>query len=113
MRTTRRSFLKTAGAAAGATVISFGSARSAGVAQDRKPLSDVVILLPGIMGSVLRKDNRDVWALSGGAILNGLRSLGGSVRDLTLKNDSPDEEDLGDGITADRIFPDTHLIPGL
>jgi len=113
MRTTRRSFLKTAGAAAGATVISFGSARSAALAQNRKPLSDVVILLPGIMGSVLRKDNRDVWALSGGAILNGLRSLGGSVRDLTLKNDSPDEEDLGDGITADRIFPDTHLIPGL
>lgn len=107
MTTSRRQFLKTASAAAA----SFFSPRTPR-AQSRTPLPHVVVLLPGIMGSVLRKDNRDVWALSGGAILNGLRSLGGSIRDLTLTDDPSDIEDLG-GVTADRIFPDTHLIPGL
>ena len=31
----------------------------------RIPIPDVVVLLPGITGSVLQKDGRDVWALSG------------------------------------------------
>ena len=33
----------------------------------RTPVGDVIVLLPGIMGSVLQKDGKDVWALSGGA----------------------------------------------
>jgi len=108
MATTRRQFLKTASAASSAALLSLRK----GLAQSRRPLPHVVVLLPGIMGSALRKDNRDVWALSGGAILNGLRSLGGSIRDLTMTDDPADIEDLG-GVTADRIFPDTHLLPGL
>jgi hypothetical protein len=109
-RSTRRQVLMGAAAAAAGRWEPGGRRVSA---QERPPLPDVVVLLPGIMGSVLRKDNRDVWALSGGAILSGLRTLGGSVRDLALRGDPPDVDDLGDGITADRIFPDTHLIPGL
>jgi hypothetical protein len=76
-------------------------------------MADIIILLPGIMGSVLRKDGHDVWALSGSALLAGLKTLGSSVRGLTLSGDAPDADVLGDGVVAERIFPDTHLLPGL
>jgi pimeloyl-ACP methyl ester carboxylesterase len=76
-------------------------------------MRDVVVCLPGITGSVLRKDGRDVWNVSGGALLGALRTLGRSVGDLKLEGDSPDAEDLGDGITAPELIRDVHLIPGL
>ena len=31
----------------------------------REPMTDIIVLLPGIGGSVLKKDGRDLWALSG------------------------------------------------
>jgi pimeloyl-ACP methyl ester carboxylesterase len=76
-------------------------------------MKDVVVLLPGITGSVLAKDGKDVWAPSAGAVLRGLSSLGESIQKLKLTEDPPDVDDLGDGVTAPRIVPDTHLIPGL
>lgn len=75
-------------------------------------MRDVIICLPGITGSVLRKDGRDVWNISGGALFNALTTLGRSVRDLKLENDPPDVDDLGDGITAPEVIRDVHLIPG-
>lgn len=75
-------------------------------------MPDVIVVLPGIMGSVLEKNGREVWAVSGSALLNGLKTLGRSIADLELSDDSPDVEALDDGIVATRIFPDTHLIPG-
>jgi pimeloyl-ACP methyl ester carboxylesterase len=80
---------------------------------DKTPVADVIVLIPGITGSVLAKDGKEVWALSGGAALRGLRSLGRSLRDLELHGDDPDADDLGDGVTAPRVMPDTHLVPGL
>jgi hypothetical protein len=80
---------------------------------DRTPVTDVIVVIPGITGSVLAKDGKDVWALSGAALLRGLRTLGRSVRDLQLQGDDPDADDLGDGVTATRVMPDSHLIPGL
>ncbi len=77
------------------------------------PVPDMIVLLPGIVGSVLAKDGKDVWALSGAAALKSLVSLGGSIKDLGLQGDDPDADDLGDGITAPRLMPDTHLVPGL
>jgi pimeloyl-ACP methyl ester carboxylesterase len=77
------------------------------------PVGDVIVLLPGITGSVLQKDGEDVWAVSGGAAVNALRSRGGSIKDLRLDGDDPEADDLGDGVTAPRVIPDTHLIPGL
>jgi Lecithin:cholesterol acyltransferase len=79
----------------------------------RSTVGDVLVLLPGITGSVLQKDGQDVWALSGGAATNALLSLGRSVKDLRLNGDDPGADDLGDGITAPRVMPDTHLVPGL
>ena len=73
---------------------------------------DIVVLVPGIMGSVLTQKGKDVWALSGSAIVRALFSLAGSVKELALHGDDPALDDLGDGVEAPRLMPDTHLIPG-
>lgn len=79
----------------------------------KEPMKDVVVLLPGILGSVLQKDGKDIWAISGGAAVQAILSLGRSVTDLELHGDDPDLDDLGDGVTAPRLMRDLHLIPGL
>ena len=79
----------------------------------RISMPDVIVLLPGILGSALRRNGRDVWALSGGAALRGLLTLGRDIQDLALGEDPPDRDDLGDGVTADRLLPDLQLIPHL
>lgn len=76
-------------------------------------LRDVVVLLPGITGSVLQRDGRDVWAISGQAAWRALRSLGASLQSLTLGDDDPELDDLGDGVRASRVVDDAHLVPGL
>lgn len=103
----RRRFLQSA------TALLLGARTSRRLsAQARVPMPDVLVLLPGIMGSVLQKDGRDVWALSGGAILRGLRTIGGSVGTLKVAGDDPAVDDLGDGVTTSRLIAGTHLLPG-
>lgn len=75
-------------------------------------MRDVVICLPGITGSVLKKDGKDVWNVSGGAVINALKTLGRNLQDIKLEDDPPDVDDLGDGITAPEVIRDVHLIPG-
>lgn len=79
----------------------------------KQPLRDIVIVLPGITGSVLQKDGRDVWAPSAQAALGALRTWGAALQSFRLTADDPEAEDLGDGIRATRLVPDVHLIPGL
>jgi len=79
----------------------------------QRKFGDVVVLLPGITGSVLQHDGKDVWAVSKGAALQALLSLGNSVKSLEIKGvDDPTKPDLGDGVTAPRLIQDVHLIPG-
>jgi pimeloyl-ACP methyl ester carboxylesterase len=78
-----------------------------------KPINDVIVLLPGILGSALRRDGRDVWAISGGTVGRALLSLGGSITDLALRDESTDPTVNADGVTAERLLDDVHLIPGL
>jgi pimeloyl-ACP methyl ester carboxylesterase len=79
----------------------------------RKRMGDVIVMLPGITGSVLQKDGKDVWAPTVGAGIGALLSLGKNVKGLALTDDPPDVDDLGDGVVATRVMPDVHLIPGL
>src|SRR5215203_428471 len=79
----------------------------------KQPLGDVVVLLPGILGSVLQRDGKDVWAPTPGAVARGLWTLGRSVKSLELTSDPWEVDDLGDGVTAPRLMSSVHLVPGL
>ncbi|CRK50565.1 conserved hypothetical protein [Rhodococcus sp. RD6.2] len=76
-------------------------------------MKDIVVLIPGITGSVLAKDGKEVWAPTPGAALAAALSLGGSIKKLQLDGDDPDADDLGDGVVAPRLVPDLHVLPGL
>ncbi len=71
-------------------------------------MRDLVVVLPGITGSVLQKDGRDLWAISGQAIWRALTSLGRSLDDLRLADPEGD-----DGVRATGLIEDAHLVPGL
>jgi pimeloyl-ACP methyl ester carboxylesterase len=79
----------------------------------RTRMRDILVVLPGITGSVLQQDGRDVWAISAGAVWAALSSLGRSFDRLVIDEDDPDLDDLGDGVTAPRLVEDVHLVPGL
>ena len=74
---------------------------------------DLIVLLPGIGGSVLSKDGKEVWGTSAEAQWRGLASLGGSVKDLELKGDDPAADDVGDGVTATGLIQGITILPGL
>jgi pimeloyl-ACP methyl ester carboxylesterase len=79
----------------------------------RKAMRDVIVFLPGVTGSVLQKDGKDLWKVGAGAVLRALVSLGDNLDALKLDEDPPDLDDLGDGVTAPSVMHDVHLIPGL
>lgn len=79
---------------------------------NKAPMKDMVVILPGILGSVLQKDGKDLWAVSGQSIWQVLTKSGETIRNLTLAQDDPEAESLGDGIRATALIQDTHLIPG-
>jgi pimeloyl-ACP methyl ester carboxylesterase len=76
-------------------------------------LHDIIVLLPGIGGSVLQKDGEYLWLPSGEAIWGAIKSLGKSLQQLKLEGDDPELDDLGDGVHAIGLVPDVHIIPGL
>jgi hypothetical protein len=76
-------------------------------------LGDVVVLVPGILGSVLTRDGKDVWAPSPGAVGRALWTLGRSITSLALADDPWEADDLGDGVEAPRLVAGVHLVPGL
>ncbi|NUZ05854.1 lipase/acyltransferase domain-containing protein [Piscinibacter koreensis] len=70
---------------------------------------DVVILLPGITGSVLANAaGKEVWAPSAGAAWRAITSFGSSITGLELAGDDAD-----DGVSAPRLVADVTLVPGL
>jgi pimeloyl-ACP methyl ester carboxylesterase len=82
---------------------------------DRQNLGDVVVLLPGITGSVLKnREGKVVWGYSAASIATALFSGGANIRkQLALPDDDPERDDIEDGIEASALMPDLHIIPGL
>lgn len=72
---------------------------------------DLVVVLPGILGSTLRKDGRVVWGPSGGFAVRAIKSFGRSVNDLKLGKigDGP----AGDGVEPGALMPDLQVLPGV
>ena len=75
-------------------------------------MRDMIVLLPGIMGSVLQKDGRDLFALSASALWGAISTFGSALQQIKVQGDDYTRDDLGDGIRAVRLMPDAHLIPG-
>ena len=79
----------------------------------KAPMKDMIIILPGILGSVLQKDGKDLWAVSGKAVWQILTQSGDFLQHLKLTQDDSIAASLGDGVRATRLIQDVHLIPGL
>lgn len=78
-----------------------------------RKMKDIIIIIPGITGSVLQKDGKDVWGVSGQAAWQAIKTFGQSLYDLKLEQDDLETEDLGDGIRATRLIEDACIVPGL
>ncbi|MDJ0651109.1 MAG: hypothetical protein QNJ60_20640 [Xenococcaceae cyanobacterium MO_188.B19] len=80
----------------------------------KSKMRDMIILLPGILGSVLQKDGRDLWNISGQAVSDFVKNLrkGNNLQHLKLEQDDPELDDLGDGIKATSLVQDFHFLPG-
>jgi pimeloyl-ACP methyl ester carboxylesterase len=72
------------------------------------PLRDLIVVLPGITGSVLQRDGRDLWNISGQAFWEFLTSLGDGLQFLRVRDNGAE-----DGIRATSLISGIHLIPGL
>lgn len=79
----------------------------------RIPMRHMIVLLPGIMGSVLQKDGRDIWSLSGQALAPFLLTQGDNLRKLVVAQDDWQRPSLDDGVRAVRLFETVYNVPGL
>lgn len=75
-------------------------------------MSDLIVVIPGIMGSVLELDGKEVWGLSGQAMIHNLLNLGRNLKRLALPEGIGDEES-DDGVRATGLMLGLHLLPGL
>ncbi|MGR3278065.1 lipase/acyltransferase domain-containing protein [Acaryochloris marina NIES-2412] len=77
------------------------------------PIPYLIVLLLGILGSVLKKNNQVIWGYSGSAHAGILLTGGAKLREsLALHEEPLNVDDLEDGIIASTLMPDLHLLPG-
>jgi len=75
-------------------------------------MADLVVIVPGIMGSVLEKSGKEVWSPKVAANA-GLLGFGSLVSDVIPRNEDDKSEDLGDQIVPTRICRDYYIVPGI
>lgn len=74
---------------------------------------DLLVIVPGIMGSeLLDAKGNAIWSLGGRSLVRALRTLGGSLRALRLPAGIADGP-ASDGVRPGRLIPGLHVIPGL
>lgn len=74
--------------------------------------NDLIVVLPGIMGSTLSHHGTPVWTPSAGAVLRVITTLGRNIKQLQLPVGIGDDHP-GDGVAPVALMPDLHVIPGL
>jgi len=77
------------------------------------PFEHVVILLPGISGSVLSRGGKDIWGTGAGALARMIGTLGTSLQQLKLSDEAQTNVDFDDDIVASGLVQDLHTLPGL
>jgi triacylglycerol esterase/lipase EstA (alpha/beta hydrolase family) len=75
-------------------------------------MRDLVVILPGIAGSVLQKDGEDIWNFSGQSVWQLIQTFGNSLNQLKLQ-ENRGAEDFDDGVKATSLVRGAHIIPGL
>jgi pimeloyl-ACP methyl ester carboxylesterase len=83
-----------------------------GVSGVTAPMQDLIVVLPGMLGSTLAKDDKLIWAPSAGAVLRAITTLGHDIRAMELPEGIGDEHP-GDGMQPVGLMPDLHVLPGL
>ncbi|MEV2212504.1 hypothetical protein AB0H86_13790 [Streptomyces sp. NPDC050997] len=78
----------------------------------RESIDDLVVVVPGIMGSRLMLGGREVWGPSPTAVWQAVRTFAGSVRELALPRDIGDDHP-GDGVVPTGLVPGLHALPGV
>ncbi len=106
MRLDRRTFIKLASASL-LSSSTFLTRISGLYSQTKEPMRDCIVLIPGIMGSVLTKNGKQIWSPSAAAPLNGLSS---HFSDLRLSDDSLEDADV-DGVVASGLVAWPHMLP--
>ncbi len=76
----------------------------------KQSMTDVIVLIPGILGSVLVKDGKEIWGASGSSIARNLISFGSSLIKLELPQGTG-HSDPKDGVTAPRVLPSLYMVP--
>lgn len=68
-------------------------------------MSDVIVIIPGIMGSTLfEPDGKELWGVKPGTLLRSIRRLGSNFEKLRLP------PRIGDSLASDGVVPG-ELIP--
>jgi len=73
---------------------------------------DLVVVVPGIMGSTLVQHGKPVWSASARSIVRAITSFGRHVKALQLPDGIGDNHP-GDAVEATALMPDLHAIPGI
>ena len=72
---------------------------------------DVLVMLPGLIGSTLSKNGAPLWGTSPGALWGTV--AGRNLESLKLSSPDNGDEDLGDGVVATGLVPNAEIVPGL
>jgi hypothetical protein len=81
-----------------------------------KPLEDLVVVVPGILGSRLARIDRaggrhEIWGTSAATLAKNLLTFGRRIKQLAISPDA-DPDAPGDGIAAIGLISDLQVIPG-
>ena len=79
---------------------------------NRREVRDLVVVVPGLLGSTLARDGALLWAPAAGAAWRAITSFGASLKALTPPTHIGDDHS-GDGVEPVALVPDLHLLPGL
>jgi hypothetical protein len=80
-----------------------------------RPMNDLVVVVPGILGTELRKEGRLLWGFPEGlgGLVRAKADLRRAVAELTLRGDDPRAEDIGDGVQAVALVSVPQIVAGL
>lgn len=70
----------------------------------RSKVRDLVVLVPGILGSRLLHNGSPLWGDGSPTFLSWVKRHGADLARLSIGPDDPSLEDLGDGITAEAVI---------